>query len=129
LLVALILSLMLGAYRLGFEKGLRYEELQRSKLASTEFARARVYYVADLVPTPAGENSLGQSANALVTRLKTNVQPASWQENGGDAQAQFFETNMSLVVHHDERGQSAVRDYLARLRSEQNSDGSQSKSQ
>ncbi len=104
-------GIALGMYWQGFQAGRIYKEPP----PESSFGYAQVYYVEDLISFGTHE-STRSGLDGIRQQITGKVLPASWTENGGKANIRVFESNLALVVMHDELGQEQVASYLASLR-------------
>lgn len=113
----LCIAIGIGAYRWGYDAGFADQAHQRRFVGMTQ---ARVYSVADLLPTKPTATGINADGDAFLRDLQARVLPNTWTENAGDADAQFFVTNLSIVVAHDDDGHDRILKYIKHLRSQKN---------
>jgi hypothetical protein len=100
-----------GTYRQGFHAGRNYKEPS----PKPPFGYASVYYVEDLLATGSYQDTVS-GLDDIRQQITAKVVPASWKENGGNAQIRAWEANSSFVVMQDQSGHEQVASYLKSLR-------------
>jgi hypothetical protein len=110
----LCIALAIGMYRCGYQTGHDDALNQRTFMGTTN---VRVYEVASIVPMNPGINgAVIADFDSLMSDLKKEVLPYTWDDRGGGATMAEFPTNMSLVISHDEDGHERIGKWLRQRR-------------
>lgn len=113
LLGFVVLSLIAGAYRYGYERGRRDGPIIPTSL---DFYRIypREYDVSDLVTPAAGKGANPDDVALLIEHLTTWAAPSTWDIAGG--YGTIAADGNSLLVTHSFAGHAAVLEQLSRIR-------------
>ncbi len=87
-------------------------------LPDPEEYSVKTYEVADLVAPKAGTGETKPDFGPVVQRIKTTVQPETWDRKGGSATIRSFNSTSSLVVRQTAAGHVAVERLLEKIRQE-----------
>lgn len=87
-------------------------------LPDPEEYSVKTYEVADLVAPKAGTGETKTDFAPLMQRIKTTIQPETWDRKGGSATIRPFNSTSSLVVRQTAAGHIAVERLLERIRQE-----------
>jgi hypothetical protein len=116
LLFVTFLALLLGAARIGYDRGYAAGEAERKRTHVV----TRIYKVADLLRTPGDRR-------ALAELLRDNVEPGSWDDSGGSGTIYWLEgPPTELVISQAEAAHEQIAEYLERLRQSLRSGGTTS---
>ncbi len=87
-------------------------------LPDPEEYSVKTYEVADLVGPKAGTGETKSDFGPLMQRVKTTIQPETWDRKGGSATIRPFNSTSSLVVRQTAAGHIAVERLLEKMRQE-----------
>ena len=108
----LCVALAIGMYRYGYQTG--HEEA----LAQRTFGRshARVYDLKDVIPARTTGSGVLIEIKTIVSDLKREVLPNTWQEKGGCALLTVHPTKFILLIHHDDEAHGRIAAWMKRRR-------------
>lgn len=109
----LLIAVGLGTYWRGYQAGRADLANQRSQVGSMYVT---VYNVADVARMQTTNSGVAADLESLARDICSQVLPNTWAGKGGDASVVGFETNVSLVIGHDQDGHERIAAYLSRLR-------------
>ncbi len=109
----------LGAFRFGHQVG--FDKGEKSGFAAGITAKLypKVYRITDIVtPIPLSDGVGTADFQGLIGEIEGQIQPETWDANGGPAQIVPYPQNLSLVVVQTDRGHQDLQEFLEAKRTQ-----------